>query len=115
VIPATQPPTSLAAAAAGPAGYEDVAGAAFGWLGRLLVSGVMYAELLGICCVYIVLEVGGCVCALSGCNQSGGAHRGHCLKQEGAADREERCLGCSSQCATSMISVPHLSSITRAK
>lgn len=45
------------AAAAPAAGYEDVAGAAFGQFGRMLVSGVMYAELLGICCVYVVLEV----------------------------------------------------------
>jgi hypothetical protein len=56
-----QDPVALAPPAAAPptaaAGYEAVAGAAFGRLGRLLVSGVMYAELLGICCVYIVLEV----------------------------------------------------------
>jgi hypothetical protein len=40
------------------AGYEAVAAAAFGKLGLAAVSGVMYAELLGICCVYVVLEVG---------------------------------------------------------
>lgn len=41
----------------GPAGYEDVAEAAFGAAGRRLVSLIMYAELLGICTVYLVLEV----------------------------------------------------------
>jgi amino acid permease len=56
--------TAAAAAAAAPprpaepAGYEDVAEAAFGGLGRKLVGLVMYAELLGICTVYLVLEVG---------------------------------------------------------
>jgi hypothetical protein len=59
VNPAAAAPPPAAAAAV--AGYEAVAGAAFGRLGRLLVSGVMYAELLGICCVYIVLEVRGSV------------------------------------------------------
>jgi hypothetical protein len=39
------------------AGYEAVAGRAFGRLGLAVVSGIMYAELLGICCVYVVLEV----------------------------------------------------------
>jgi hypothetical protein len=39
------------------AGYEAVAGRAFGGLGLAVVSGIMYAELLGICCVYVVLEV----------------------------------------------------------
>jgi hypothetical protein len=39
------------------AGYEAVAGRAFGQLGLAVVSGIMYAELLGICCVYVVLEV----------------------------------------------------------
>jgi predicted lipid-binding transport protein (Tim44 family) len=53
----SQDAASAAAAAAAPSGYEDVAEAAFGRLGRLLVSGLMYAELLGICCVYVVLEV----------------------------------------------------------
>eukprot|EP00775_Hariotina_reticulata_P003016 gene3016-3297_t len=38
------------------AGYESVAAAAFGKLGLAAVSSVMYAELLGICCVYVVLE-----------------------------------------------------------
>lgn len=43
--------------AASPAVYEAVAGRAFGRLGQAVVSGIMYAELLGICCVYVVLEV----------------------------------------------------------
>jgi hypothetical protein len=50
-------PATAATTAAAPSGYEDVAEAAFGRLGRVLVSGLMYAELLGICCVYVVLEV----------------------------------------------------------
>ena len=39
------------------AGYEDVAAAAFGPVGKVAVSAIMYAELLGICCVYVTLEV----------------------------------------------------------
>jgi vesicular inhibitory amino acid transporter len=59
--------------------YEDLAAAAFGAAGRQLVSGVMYAELLGICCVYIVLEVGPPrVVASSGCGEEGGGV-GSCL------------------------------------
>lgn len=45
--------SSVAAAA----GYEAVAERAFGPAGLAIVSGIMYAELLGICCVYVVLEV----------------------------------------------------------
>lgn len=52
-----QPQKQLLPAAASPAGYEAVAGCAFGPLGLAVVSGIMYAELLGICCVYVVLEV----------------------------------------------------------
>lgn len=39
-----------------PAGYEAVAARAFGPSGAALVSAIMYAELLGICAVYVVLE-----------------------------------------------------------
>jgi vesicular inhibitory amino acid transporter len=63
----SEPPAAAAAAAAGAkgggssyqytAGYEDVAAAAFGPLGKVAVSAIMYAELLGICCVYVTLEV----------------------------------------------------------
>jgi vesicular inhibitory amino acid transporter len=49
-------------AGAAPCGYEAVAGAAFGGAGRALVSAVMYAELLGLCCCYLVLEVRAGVC-----------------------------------------------------
>ncbi|GBF90516.1 hypothetical protein Rsub_03512 [Raphidocelis subcapitata] len=51
-------PPAAAAGGAGlrRAGYEDTAEAAFGPVARRIVSGLMYAELLGICIVYFVLE-----------------------------------------------------------
>lgn len=90
--PAAALPAQAAAALPPPpaaAGYEDVAGAAFGPLGRLFVSGVMYAELLGICCVYVVLEVGaarsrcaevvGTLLGMRVCRQRQGSSRVHQL------------------------------------
>ena len=38
-------------------GYEDIGGAAFGALGRTIVSSVMYVELLGTCALLFILEV----------------------------------------------------------
>lgn len=38
-------------------GYEDIGGAAFGALGRTIVSCVMYIELLGTCALLFILEV----------------------------------------------------------
>ncbi|EIE22996.1 hypothetical protein COCSUDRAFT_15642, partial [Coccomyxa subellipsoidea C-169] len=37
-------------------GYEDIGGAAFGALGRTIVSSVMYVELLGTCALLFILE-----------------------------------------------------------
>lgn len=37
-------------------GYEDIAEAAFGKLGRALVSAIIYIELFGTCCVLFILE-----------------------------------------------------------
>ena len=38
-------------------GYEDIGEAAFGALGRRIVSGVMYTELMGTCALLFILEV----------------------------------------------------------
>jgi hypothetical protein len=57
--PSQQQPVAGAPSPPPAAGYEAVAEAAFGRAGRLAVSGMMYAELLGLCCVYLVLEVRG--------------------------------------------------------
>ncbi len=38
-------------------GYEDIGGAAFGAIGRTIVSSVMYVELLGTCALLFILEV----------------------------------------------------------
>ena len=38
-------------------GYEDLGEAAFGVMGRRLVSTVMYTELLGTCALLFILEV----------------------------------------------------------
>lgn len=38
-------------------GYEDIGAAAFGALGRTIVSSVMYIELLGTCALLFILEV----------------------------------------------------------
>jgi amino acid permease len=61
---------SAAAAALQPAGYEDVAEEAFGPAGRKVVGLIMYAELLGICTVYLVLEAAA-LAALLGQSQLG--------------------------------------------
>lgn len=39
-------------------GYEEIAEEAFGKLGRLLVSSIIYVELIGTCCLLFILEVG---------------------------------------------------------
>ncbi len=38
-------------------GYEDIGEAAFGRLGRKIVSSVVYTELLGTCALLFILEV----------------------------------------------------------
>ena len=43
----------------GPVGYEEIAEAAFGPLGRLLVSAIIYVELFGTCALLFILEVSG--------------------------------------------------------
>ncbi len=40
-------------------GYEDIGEAAFGPLGRKIVSSVVYTELMGTCALLFILEVGG--------------------------------------------------------
>ncbi|PNW85026.1 hypothetical protein CHLRE_03g168550v5 [Chlamydomonas reinhardtii] len=40
----------------GPVGYEEIAEAAFGPLGRLLVSAIIYVELFGTCALLFILE-----------------------------------------------------------
>jgi solute carrier family 32 (vesicular inhibitory amino acid transporter) len=40
-------------------GYEDIAEAAFGKLGRLIISAIIYVELFGTCCLLFILEVEG--------------------------------------------------------
>ena len=47
------------AAAPAMVGYEDIGEAAFGALGRSIVSGVMYVELMGTCALLFILEVRG--------------------------------------------------------
>lgn len=37
-------------------GYEEIAEAAFGKLGKALVSSIIYIELFGTCCVLFILE-----------------------------------------------------------
>ncbi|KAG1674281.1 hypothetical protein FOA52_013470 [Chlamydomonas sp. UWO 241] len=37
-------------------GYEDIAEAAFGKIGRLLISSIIYTELFGTCCLLFILE-----------------------------------------------------------
>lgn len=38
-------------------GYEDIGEAAFGCLGRKIVSSIVYIELLGTCALLFILEV----------------------------------------------------------
>jgi len=37
-------------------GYEEIAEAAFGRLGRAIISAIIYTELFGTCCVLFILE-----------------------------------------------------------
>lgn len=41
-----------------PVGYEDIAEAAFGKVGRLVISSIIYVELFGTCALLFILEVG---------------------------------------------------------
>jgi vesicular inhibitory amino acid transporter len=38
-------------------GYEEIAEEAFGKLGRLIISSIIYVELFGTCCLLFILEV----------------------------------------------------------
>lgn len=37
-------------------GYEEIAEAAFGQIGRAVISAIIYTELFGTCCVLFILE-----------------------------------------------------------
>ncbi len=39
-------------------GYEEIAEAAFGGIGRFLISTIIYVELFGTCALLFILEVG---------------------------------------------------------
>lgn len=91
------------------AGYEDAAEAAFGPVARGVVSAMMYAELLGICIVYFVLEVGapsrgppgrGAFGGAGGCWLAAGAVGG---RSGGAARLGRRPGACSGRFGASML------------
>ena len=49
-------------------GYEEIAEAAFGKIGKTIISSIIYIELFGTCCVLFLLEqVRGCCCSVE-CN-----------------------------------------------